>query len=171
MVDFPVNNVEKCGNVIAAGPDRRKVESAAAAAARTVLIRLVPGEASTAAFLDGRRLPDRNLDDTWPPHAYSGLSAMVLASIDSMPAVLRNVRPVQSIGIAPVPGLDAETALDWQGRTIADGLEALRVLTGATLGLDADLVLGSQFWHAFLRGGYQAAAWVVDTARSGAGTP
>jgi biotin carboxylase len=170
-VNFPVNNVEKCGNVIAAGPDRRNVESAAAAAARTVLIRLVPGEASTAAFLDGSMHPDGNLDDTWPPHAYSGLSAMVLASIDSMPAVLRNVRPVQSIGIAPVPGLDDETAIDWQGRTIAEGLEALRVLTGATIGLDADLVLGSQFWHAFLRGGYQAAAWVVDTARSGAGIP
>lgn len=171
MVDFPVNNVEKCGNVIAAGPDRKDVETAAAASARSILIRLCPGEAATAAFLDGSSSSNGNHLEDWPPHAYSGLSAMVLACIDSMPDILKHASPVRTISVAPVQGLDAETALDWQGRTVAEGLEAVRQLTGATIGLEADLVLGCRFWRAFIRGGYQAATWVIDTARSGHGKP
>lgn len=170
MVNFPINNVEKCGNVIAAGADRREVEAAANAAARSVLIRLAPGEASTAVFLDMNSSLNGGSEGTWPPPAYTGLSAMVLAGIESLPDVLRIVNPIQTISVAPVQGLDAETALDWQGRSLAEGLEAVRMLTGAGLGLDADLVLGRRFWHAFLRGGYQAAAWLIDTARSRNGT-
>jgi biotin carboxylase len=170
LVNFPVNNVEKCGNVIAAGPDRREVEASAAAAARSILIRLEPKEVSTAAFLEENGFLYNDPEAYWPPPAYTGLSAMVLAGIDSMPDVLRSTGLARTIGIAPVQGLEAETALDWQGRTVAEGLEAVRVLTGACIGLDADLVVGRQFWRAFLRGGYQAAAWVVDTARSRSGT-
>jgi biotin carboxylase len=166
-VNFPLNNVEKCGNIIAAGPDRKEVEAAAAAAARSILIRLVPGESSTASFLDGNGSLHGDPESLWPPSAYSGLSAMVIACIDAMPDVLRNTTPIQSISVAPVQGLDTGTARDWQGRTIAEGLEAVQVLTGATIGLEADLVLGRSFWRAFLRGGYQAATWFIDTARAG----
>ncbi len=168
-VRFPVNNVEKCGNVIAAGPDRAQVETVAAAASRSVLIRLAPGEASTAAFLDGNGLSDGGHDGNWPPHAYDGISAMVQACIDSMPDVLKETSPVRNISVAPLQGITAETALDWQGRTIAQGLAAFQELASVTIGLDGDLVLGRKFWRAFLRGGYQAAAWVVDTARAGYG--
>jgi biotin carboxylase len=168
-VRFPVNNVEKCGNVIAAGPDRAQVEASAEAAARSVLIRLMPGEPATAAFLSGNGNMDSALDGDWPPQAYDGISAMVLACIDSMPDVFRQTSPVRNISIAPLQGLDNETALDWQGRTVEQGLAAVRDLTGVTIGLEGDLVLGRQFWRAFLRGGYQAAAWVIDTARTGYG--
>lgn len=171
MVNFPVNNVEKCGNVIATGPDRREVEASAAAAARSVLISLAPEDPTTAAFLDGNGSSYGDHEGNWPPHAYSGLSAMVLACIDSMPDILTINCPIQTICIAPVPGLETETALDWQGRTLAESLEAVRVLTGATIGLEADLVLGRKFWQAFLRGGYQAAAWVIETAGSRYATP
>jgi biotin carboxylase len=168
-VRFPVNNVEKCGNVIAAGPDRAQVEAAAAAAARSVLIRLLPGEPTTAAFLDVNGRSGNGLGGDWPPHAYDRISAMVLACIDSMPDVFRDKKPVVSISIAPLQGIEMETALDWQGRTVEQGLAAVQELTGVKIGLDGDLVLGRQFWRAFLRGGYQAAAWVIDTARTGYG--
>ncbi|MDX9958862.1 MAG: ABC transporter permease, partial [Spirochaetia bacterium] len=166
-VRFPVNNVEKCGNVIAAGPDRVQVESSAAAAARSVLIRLTPGEPSTAAFLNGVGRPEKGQDGVWPPNAYNGISAMVLACMESMPDVFRDTKPVVSMSIAPLQGINAEAVLDWQGRTVEQGLAAVQELTGVTIGLDGDLVLGRQFWRAFLRGGYQAGAWVIDTARTG----
>ncbi|MDX9959839.1 MAG: ATP-grasp domain-containing protein, partial [Spirochaetia bacterium] len=140
-VRFPVNNVEKCGNVIAAGPDRAQVESSAATAARSVLIRLQPGEPSTAAFLNMNGRSDQGLDEDWPPYAYGGISAMVLACMESMPDVFREKKPVASISIAPLQGINSEAVLDWQGRTVEQGLAAVQELTGVTIGLDGDLVL------------------------------
>jgi hypothetical protein len=87
--------------------------------------------------------------------------------MESMPDVFREKKPVASISIAPLQGINSESALDWQGRTVEQGLSAVHELTGVTIGLDGDLVLGRQFWRAFLRGGYQAGAWVIDTARTG----
>jgi hypothetical protein len=43
-------------------------------------------------------------------------------------------------------------------------------LTGARLGLDGDIVLGARFWKAFIKGGYQAGAWIVDTTLGKGGT-
>lgn len=171
-VVFPCNNVEKCGNAIAVSADRLEAERAAESAARSVLLRLVPGDRATEAFLrgDGRIVgPDGS---TWPPEAYQGLSAMTLAEIASMPPVLRLpqkasgvARPV-SITIAPLRDIDIEAAKDWQGRTLRQGVDAALRLTGATLGQDGDVVLGSDFWNAIVTGGYQGGAWVVDTTRA-----
>lgn len=157
-VAFPVNNVEKCGNVLAVSPDRALAESAAEAAARSVLLRLEPGDPETARFLDSGA--------EWPPAAYSGLSAMVLASLDCMPDILRAEKPYGSVSIAPLDGSGNEDALDWQGRGIGDALAAVRRLTGAATGMDGDIVVGRRFWRALFRGGYQAAAWIVDTVRA-----
>jgi hypothetical protein len=49
-------------------------------------------------------------------------------------------------------------------------MRAVAELTGARLGLDGETVLGSVFWKAFIRGGYQAGAWVVDTMIEKGGT-
>ena len=72
-----------------------------------------------------------------------------------------------SVSIAPLRGVESERALDWQGRSIPEALDAVAALTGARIGLDGDLVLGSSFWRAFLRGGYQGGAWAVERARLG----
>ena len=171
-VVFPCNNVEKCGNAIAVSPDRLEAERAAESAARSVLVRLAPGDPATEAFLrgEGRIVgPDGSI---WPPEAYPDLSAMTLAEIASMPAMLkipqgvaRTDRPL-SVSIVPLRDIDRETALDWQGRTLRQGVDAALGLTGATLGQEGDVVLGSAFWNAVVLGGYQAGAWVVDTSRA-----
>jgi len=103
----------------------------------------------------------------WPPDAYAGVSAMVLAAVEKLPDLVRNQRPARSVGIAVLPGLDQESARDWQGRSIADGLEAVRKLTGAVPGQGADIMLGKLFWSAFLRAGYQGAVWVMDRTLAG----
>jgi len=163
-VAFPVNNVQKCGNVISQARSRAEAESAAESAARAVLIRLEPGDPGTAAFLRGEGRIQGPDGSVWPPAAYDGLSAMTLALIESMPEVLKDSRPARTVSLAPVQGLEREAAVDWLGRDLPAALEAVRELTGATLGLDGDLVLGRGFWKALLAGGYQAGAWVVDTA-------
>jgi biotin carboxylase len=62
-VSFPQNNVSKCGNIIAAAPDRAAAIAAAETAARSILIRLDPADPETAAFLSS--------DAAFPPDAFS----------------------------------------------------------------------------------------------------
>jgi biotin carboxylase len=50
-IDFPRNNVSKCGNIISAAPDRAAAVLAAENAAKTILIRLEPEDEKTAEFL------------------------------------------------------------------------------------------------------------------------
>jgi len=165
-VVFPCNNVEKCGNILAVAPTSIEADAAAEKAARSVLLRLEPENAETAAFLrgDGRMTgPDGSI---WPPEAYDGLSAMTLASLDKMPDMIRLSPTVGSCSIAPLHGAELETGVDWQGRSIAESLEAVSLLTGASVGLHGDLVFGASFWRALFKGGYQAGSWLIDSART-----
>jgi len=166
-VVFPSNNVQKCGNVIAVGGSVAEADAYAEAAARSILIRLEPDDAATADFLRGNGSllgPDGSV---WPPLAFGGVSAMTESSLHKLPGMVRLNETGGSVSIAPLRGIEAESARDWQGRSISEALEAVAELTGARIGLDGDLVLGSCFWRAFLRGGYQGGAWAVERARLG----
>lgn len=158
-VVFPVNNVQKCGNVISQAADRNAAEEAALRAARSVLVELQSGDRETEAFL-------AQPYGQWPPLAFADVSAMMLAQVESIPDIMRDKRPVRSLGWAPLLGIRAEHSKDWLGRSISESLEAVTALTGATGSMEADLVLGRLFWKALFRGGYQAAAWVLSTALS-----
>jgi biotin carboxylase len=59
-VDFPRNNVSKCGNIISAAPNRAAAISAAESAAKTILIRLDPEDSRTAKFLSSPFLTQRH---------------------------------------------------------------------------------------------------------------
>ncbi|MBP7264360.1 MAG: ATP-grasp domain-containing protein [Spirochaetia bacterium] len=163
---FPSNNVQKAGNVISQAPDRASAEQAAERGARAVLIRLEPGDPDTLAFLDGAMDIRSDSGQLWPPPAYQP-SAMALASADKLPDLVRNGGEGTTVSIAPLRGLDGDTSTDWLGRTLPETLDAVRELTGARVGDHGDLVLGRRFWKALFRGGYQAGAWVVDSARRG----
>lgn len=52
-VDLPVDNMGKCGNVIAAAPSRRQAVEAAEGAVRRIFVRLEPANERTEAFLGG----------------------------------------------------------------------------------------------------------------------
>lgn len=163
---FPSNNVEKCGNVLAVAGDRKAADAAAEDACRSILVGLEPADAATAAFIrgEGRIIGQDGI--SWPPDAFEGLSAMTLASIDKMPGALKSTPGAASISIAPLPGLELEQSRDWLGRSIPEALAAVERLSGAKVGLGGDTVLGSAFWKAFVRGGYQAGAWVVETSQA-----
>lgn len=166
-VVFPANNVEKCGNVISQAPDRSSAVAAAERAARAVRIRLVPANPDTEAFLSGGGIPNPD-GTTWPPSAFRvspALAAAAAALPDRGIPVRAGTAPASRprVAYAALPGAEAETARDWQGRSISESLEAVREWTGVVPDDGrSELVLGASFWKALFRGGVQGAAYVID---------
>lgn len=155
-VVFPVNNVEKCGNLISLAQNHLDAEMAAERAARSILLELEPDNSMTADFISGKSHGD------WPPPAYPDLPVMLIAQLERMPDILKLEKPARSIGWAELKGVSEVDCRDWMGRSIFDSLEAVRFLSSAVHPADADIILGRQFWKALFRGGYQAAVWVIE---------
>lgn len=169
-VRFPENNVSKCGNVIAALPGRAEAVAAAERAARDVLIRLAAPDDATDAFLADPGGP-------FPPDAYA-LDTELRAALDALDE--GSPMPAGAGGepaLHPFPEFLASSCTDYVGRSVGEGLEAVRALTGLRLPiLDSESaraesrpLFGRSFWRAFVRGGYQGAAYLVDLRRRSAG--
>jgi len=151
---FPQNNVSKCGNVISAAPDRLTAVEAAENAVRSILIRLAPDNAETAAFLAAA-------GESFPPDAFQ-LSAELQAALEKLPEcrdqglgtrdrgslsadeancqhdqIAENnpssLSPVPNPPILPFPALTNSGLRDYVGRTVAESLQAVRELTGLSL--------------------------------------
>jgi hypothetical protein len=173
-VQFPVNNVTKCGNVIAAAPGRESAVSAAETAGRSILIRLQAPDKDTAAFLSAS-------GSDFPPDAFT-ISPGIREILEKLPDDDINVirSSTADLSILPFPEFTGSGLKDYTGRSIAETLEAVRLLTGLPLpfagtpgfagptGGRETLVLGRRFWAALIRGGYQGAVYIIDLARSGA---
>lgn len=170
QVRFPENNVTKCGNIIAAAPDRRTAAAAAEDAARTVLIRLEAPDDKTDAFLAGAT---DHRGASWPPGAFP-LTGALKTALEALPAPeLAAPGPLppgaaERMAIIPFPAFIQGDYADYLGRSPAESLEAVRKLTGLALPLreadgDGDCpLLGRTFWAALIRGGYQGAAYITD---------
>jgi biotin carboxylase len=158
-VSFPENNVTKCGNVIAASPDRDSAVAAAENAARSILIRLDPADTKTSDFLASTA--------AFPPGAFQltdGQQA-ALAQLPEFP--VRKDADGEKYSIIPFPAFTSSGLLDYTGRSIEETLEAVRFLTGFPLpvaGKNADNrnILGRSFWDAFIRGSYQGAVYYIE---------
>ncbi|MDR2258414.1 MAG: ATP-grasp domain-containing protein [Treponema sp.] len=158
-VKFPENNVTKCGNVITAAPDREQAVEAAEEAARSVLIRLEPGNRETAEFLAAPA-------GEFPPGAFA-----VPEEIRGLLARLPETEKTgtgEEYAILPFPEFTGSGLRDYTGRTVKESLEAVRLLTGLSLPpaagkSDNKTILGRSFWAALIRGGYQGAAYLIDS--------
>jgi biotin carboxylase len=153
-VDFPENNVTKCGNVISAAPERLLAVNAAEEAARGILIRLAPHDAKTDAFLSVPVTESKFPPDafTVPQEARSALAAMPLGK-----------RRRDGATILPFPALLDSGIRDYAGRSVHESLDAVRSITGLPLRFDGAGTLGREFWSALIRGSYQGAAYMVDS--------
>jgi biotin carboxylase len=163
-VRFPENNVTKCGNAISAAPDRASAVEAAEKAARSVLIRLEPGQDDTAVFLESQGA-------AFPPDAYT-LTPELRSLLDRLPDPQPEALPPSDpsrMAIHPFPEFAESALLDYAGRTPRESLEAVRVITALPLPImdmaaqEAPVVLGRSFWRSLIRGGYQGAAYYLDT--------
>jgi biotin carboxylase len=170
-VDFPRNNVTKCGNIISAAPDRAGAVEAAESAARSILIRLDPADPETGEFLS-------NAGTDFPPDAYP-LGPELKAALAALPDTkIQGQDPTgQSLQIVPFPAFQASGLKDYAGRGVGESLEAVRELTGLPLtefhaksavnppessDNNRSNFLGRPFWSALARGGYQGAVYYID---------
>jgi len=75
--------------------------------------------------------------------------------------------------ITPFPEFTASCLTDYMGRTAEDALEAVRLLTGASMpgfksisdsseNAENKIILGRSFWTALIRGSYQGAVYYID---------
>jgi biotin carboxylase len=154
VVVFPRNNTEKTANVISAAPSREAATTAAEEAVARIVVRLVPGDEATSAFLADPGLP-----------AAFDLNAHVnRAALEAMP----DERPEPGCAAyRPLPEISAEHERDWNYRTIAGSLAVLGELTGARPARGEEAAHGRSFWRALLKGGLQGALFYLDTINGG----
>jgi biotin carboxylase len=170
-VDFPRNNVQKCGNIISAAGERAAAIAAAEGGAAAMLIRLKPGDARTAGFIfsaggDGRNWfrPEREFPAVQGglPWALVGEPGPGGVGDGSGFADGRALGPFRLLGRLPDEFARIE---DWNHRELGASLQQLESMYagGRLPGFSGRLALGGVFWHALLRGGLQAAVWLLDT--------
>jgi len=164
-VIFPENNVTKCGNVISAARNREDAVLSAESAVRSILIRLQAPNEATSAFLSS---PPG--EKNFPPDAFY-IDPLLLPLLEALPEGNLNAENASACSLFPFPGFTESSAKDYLGRSVKESLEALRTLTGLELPPLEDkqdsqsAFLGRSFWRALIRGGYQGAAYYIDSLR------
>ncbi len=162
-VNFPHNNVEKCGNIIAVADTREQAEKAAYDAIKKIVVRLTPCNRDTDRFLSG--LSDAS-ERGFPPSAFTltpcGTEKAVSGKIGAgkkIPAG-KSVLPLLPESLQPF----AESLTDWNHRTIRDVLTQFDQICPNHPEMDADV-----FWQALLRGSIQGILYVSDSVSGYAG--
>ena len=162
-VNFPENNVTKCGNIITAAADRAEAVDSAESAARSILIHLEANNSATDTFL-------AEFGSRFPPDAFAGGEGSGWDSaLNSLPETTIPDN-YSGIYILPFPVFTESGLKDYVGRSIDECLKAARTLTGLELPFIKNdekpgnaVILGKSFWKAFIRGGYQAAVYYIDS--------
>ena len=151
-VDFPRNNVEKCGNVIAVSHSREAAITVAQDAVADIFITLEADNKRTEAFLAGAEQED---EKDFPPSAFGKLLPDQLSLISG--SIPQNQK-VQDFIPNFLHTADYINRTDWNFNTIAATARKFDILRPKHPELDA-----RRFWSAVIRGGIQAAVYVSDT--------
>lgn len=168
-VSFPVNNVSKCGNVIASASDRAVAVRSAEDAARSVLIRLVLRDPDTESFLSAA--PGIG---SFPPSCF-GLTAELAGALSLLPDPEPAAAGGQLPAVVPFPAFTASGLTDYVGRGVGETIQAAEALLGRRIvfaddaSADGRPVIGARFWRALVRGGYQGAVYVLESLAASGG--
>jgi len=158
-VDFPRNNVEKCGNIIAVSHDHDIAVKAAEDAVSNIFISLKAGDSETQKFLDYYEQED---EESFPPSAFAKLSSLELEEISRSVPLIQASEKISSL-IPPLLKEKKYSALqDWNFNTIEDTARKFDLLRPNHPQLEA-----KAFWSALLRGGLQGAVYYSDTLEAG----
>jgi hypothetical protein len=161
---FPSNNVQKCGNVIAAGESRAGAVAAAQHAIRALCVRLRPDTEKTTRFLFRETGND----------AYPTMDSGMLQSIRALPPFRGDPLSASADGplAVEVPnGFDRHEAPDWHGMPMRDAVRhALARGGGAQAGAGSahQFTLSGLFWRAIVRGGAQGGTYLLESIRQAA---
>jgi len=159
-VEFPVNNVTKCGNVIACCSSREDALCCSETAVRKILIELDPEDERTAAFLQAP------LNRDFPPSAYQ-LTESDWPDLKALDGFIPDFSRSYTQESLPVPGDDIMKRLDsrkdWHGRTLGETVTLLGDIRKTEFSHSAEWTsYARHFWHSLIRGGIQGALWFSD---------
>lgn len=152
QVDFPRNNVQKCGNIISTSNKREIAIEAAENAVSNIFITLKANDARTEKFLSGVFADD---EDKFPPSAFGELDTEEAAAVDGV------IPENESVAACIPQVLKAEKwadKTDWNYNTILQTAQKFDILRKNHPELDA-----KSFWKYLLRGGIQAAVYYSDS--------
>ena len=168
---FPQNNVEKCGNVIAAADTYKDAASYAETACRHIILRLKPCSGETDAFLSGLN-PLVSKQHEFPPNfvQFPCLPYQTFTEACEKSPYIRADRFCLPAFLAE----HLDTAFDLQGRTLRLLLQQsldqepclAELLTGNAENSDQDHFFNgvekSRYWTALIRGGIQGLLYCYD---------
>lgn len=153
-VDFPRNNVQKCGNVISKSNSYDEAVSSAEKAVSETFLRLEPNNAATDFFLSGKFLPD---EKGFPPPAFSSFEKIETLNLSGkIPAGFPVLKDAEKF-----PALKKILELpekDWTHRNALSATGKFDSICKNHPELDRAL-----FWKAFFRGGLQGAIYISDS--------
>ena len=138
-VKFPVNNVEKCGNIITLAETREEAIQEGENIIKNILLRLEPNNKITCDFLE------QDLQTEFPPSAYN---------IDFD---FENIEKMNS-------EIKLSSLRDWNYRTIKDTVELFEKITNCKI---SEVQNPKKFWKYLLRGGIQGALYFYDSNLDG----
>lgn len=158
LVDFPRNNVEKCGNVVALASSNELAVEAAEKAVSKVVLRLETDNPATEVFLMG---VSKGSEENFPPDAFQ----LDLETKKELDAYLENCG---TIGESLKPSTKipmciekfADNVCDWNHRSIKETLEQFESICPHHGEID-----GKLFWNALIRGGLQGILYVSDCSK------
>lgn len=151
-IDFPRNNVQKCGNVISRNEDYHKAVMASEKACSKILIRLEPDNDRTEKFLAGISKDD---EKGFPPCAFDAYEK--LSSLELSGTIPEN-QPVLKFVTPELEELLSSPQKDWNYLTALETAARFDLLVPVHKALNK-----SRFWRALLKGGLQAAIYVSDS--------
>lgn len=151
-VDFPRNNVQKCGNAISVSSSSDKAVRSACRACSRMFVRLSPCDERTERFLHGETASDER---GFPPAAYSCFSVFERVSL---PGCIPENKPVLSCVPEEIRPLLSTAETDWNYLTLRTAAARFDRLCRKHPALPQE-----QFWKALMKGGIQAAVYVSDT--------
>ena len=155
-VDFPRNNVEKCGNIIAVSHDRDTAIKAAEDAVSNVFITLKPNTKETDDYLAGVTQSD---EDNFPPDAFRKLTENQLNELQGEIAA---DTPVAQTLPDFLNTSEYQNLIDWNFNTIAQTLQKFDILRTKHPALNKQ-----EFFKAIIRGGIQGAVYYSDSIKAG----
>ena len=153
-VDFPRNNVSKCGNVISQCENYDDAVNASQEAVSKIIIRLEPNEEVTEKFLSGTEAAD---EKGFPPCAYKSFYKIfdlcLKGKISENSSILKDIENDEKL-----LNIFEYTEKSWNHLTAMETVKMFDKLCSVHPALDR-----KRFYSALLKGGIQAAIYVSDS--------
>ena len=150
-IEFPRNNVEKCGNYISQAPSRKKAVQSVKSACRNTYIDLEPDDPSTLSFLTERGHSG----------SYFGNDKKLYAYFERMQLIYGFSEGVCPSGLAPVPSRLYKKVRGWYGDSAGDVLKKLG--NHGIMIRSEGCRIGKPAWLSLARGGLQGSLWFFET--------